>query len=386
LARAILGASAGGRQRRRPAWGLALVAALGLSACAGRHAEVVAMDAMRFAAVDVDGARRVEVLDPEVLFREGGQAFEAGEFVLAARRYALIVEHFPSSRFGDVARFNAGLALAKAGRCEDALPFLAGAAERTAGSKDAHDALFQSAVCLQTLERWAAAVAEIDRILRPEYPGIVTADRIEALTRRGQCQQEIGDLALAERDYLDALREYRHHLDDRSLVANRYVSLAQFQIGEIYRELFRAIHFRLPLDRMARDLEDKSNLFLKAQNAYLKTLRLQHPEVAVVSGYRLGSLYESMHDDMMAAQVPGDLARDEVEVYYEELRKHVRPLIVRAIDIYERNVQLGRRLGGSQDEWVRKTEASLARLREILGEDAGREALARVRGSQGQPE
>ncbi|MEZ4266305.1 MAG: tetratricopeptide repeat protein [Myxococcota bacterium] len=364
---------------------LGLLAVWALAGCASGRG-VVAMDAMHLAAIDVDGTRRVEVLDPEVLFREGGQAFEAEEFLTAARRYALIVEHFPDSRFGDVARFNAGLSFAKAGRCADGLPFLESAAERTAGSKDAHDALFQTAVCHETLGRWDAAIAVLDRILRPEHAGIVTADRIEALTRRGQAQQQLGDLAVAERDYTEALREYRHHLDDRSLVANYYVSQAQFQIGEIYRELFRAIRFRLPLDSMARDLEDKSNLFLKAQNAYLKTLRLQHPRVAVVSGYRLGSLYESMHDDMMAAEVPGDLSREEIDIYYEELRKHVRPLIVRAIDIYERNVQLGRRMGGAGDEWVRKTEASLARLREILGENASREALARVRESTASPD
>jgi tetratricopeptide (TPR) repeat protein len=359
-----------------------VLCAVGTAACAGGRGAVVSMDPMRFAAVDVDGTRRVEVLDPEVLFREGGQAFAAEEYLTAARRYGLIVEHFSDSRFGDVARFNAGLAFAKAGRCAEGLPFLESAAERTAGSKDAHDALFQTAVCHETLARWADAVSVLDRILRPEHAGIVTADRIEALTRRGQARQELGDLAVAERDYTEALREYRHHLEDRSLVANRYVSLAQFQIGEIYRELFRAIRFRLPLDRMSRDLEDKSNLFLKSQNAYLKTLRLQHPHVAVIAGYRLGSLYESMHDDMMAAEVPLDLSREEIDLYYEELRKHVHPLIVRAIDIYERNVQLGRRLGGPEDEWVRKTEASLARLREILGEHASREALARVRDSE----
>ncbi|MCB9729315.1 MAG: hypothetical protein H6744_15970 [Deltaproteobacteria bacterium] len=361
--------------------GLMLALLLGASGCAAHRHQVVAIEPMELAAVDVDGERRVEVLDPEVLFREGGRAFEAGEFLLAARRYALLVERFPESRFGNVARFNAGLAFAKAGRCGDARPHLREAAERTAGSKDAHDALFQWAACDEALADWEDAVAVLDRLLVPEFAGIVTADRIEALTRRGQAQQQLGDLAVAERDYLAALGAYRRHLDDRSLVGNRYVSLAQFQIGEIYRELFRAIHFRLPLERMARDLEDKSNLFLKAQNAYLKTLRLQHPEVAVISGYRLGSLYESMHDDMMAAEVPPDLTREEIDVYEEELRKHVRPLIVRAIDIYERNIQLGRRLGGAQDEWVRKTEASLARLREILGESASREALARVRES-----
>ena len=215
----------------------------------------------------------------------------------------------------------------------------------------------------------------LDRVLRPEYEAITEVERLEAHALRGLARQELGDLALAERDYLEALKLHRRHLDPSSLVGNPSVSMAQYQIGEIYRELFAAIHFRLPVDRMMRDLEDKSNLFLKAQNAYLRAVRLHHPEYAVKAGYRLGALYEVFYDDMMSAEVPAELDQEEVDVYYEELRKKVRPLVVRAIDIYERNLQLGRRMGEG-GEWVRKTEASLARLQEVLRDDASRDALA----------
>src|SRR5690606_33885338 len=126
-----------------------------------------------------------------------------------------------------------------------------------------------------------------------------------------------------ERDYRKALDLYQDHLEVRGLDKSPYVSQAQFRIGEIYRELFASIRFRLPLERMARDLEDKSNFFLMAQSAFLRALRLQHPDWAVVAGYRLGALYETMHDDMMAAEVPNDLSPEEIEIYEEELRSKV---------------------------------------------------------------
>ena len=112
--------------------------------------------------------------------------------------------------------------------------------------------------------------------------------------------------------------------------------------------------------------------------AELKALRLQHPDYAVVSGYRLGALYEVMYDDMMAAEIPTELTREEVELYYEELKKKIRPLLVRAIDIYERNLRMGQRFG-KQGEWVKRTEASLARLKEVLRQDSTREAEAELR-------
>ncbi|TNF29504.1 MAG: hypothetical protein EP329_15515 [Deltaproteobacteria bacterium] len=368
---------------RRPARlaHLLVVGALaGTGACASSGAETVRMDPMTFQVVDEGGRLSVEQLDPEVLFHEGNRAFEAGEWTTAARKYRLVHERFAESRFAVVSAYNAALSLEHDGKCDESLPLYRWVVDRTRGSKDAQDALFRVAACGEALGRWELTLETTAEILRPHYAEISVVDRIGARVHHGYAQQNLGRLALAERDFKAALAEYQRHLDVPALGKSPEVSLAQFQIGELYRDLFASIRFKLPPDRMARDLQDKSNFFLMAQSAYLKTLRLQHPRYAVVAGYRLGALYEVMYDDMMAAEIPPELTREEVEAYYVELRDKIRPLLVRAIDIYERNLRMGQRFGTTND-WVARTEASLARLKEVLRQDSSRDAEAQLRGA-----
>jgi len=365
---------------------LATIATITTGACASSpHSATVEMDPMTFRVVDDEGSPRVEHMDPEVLFREGGRAFEALDYATAARKYALVHTHFPESRFALVSAFNAGLSFERDGRCAQAIPLYQHVAGATHGSKDAQDAYFRLASCYETLEDWARLEAAAETVLEPHYSGIAVVDRIAGFTLRGLARQRRGALALAERDFKQALELYQHNLEDRALSTSPEVSLAQLQIGEIYRELFASIRFRLPTERMARDLEDKSNFFLMAQSAYLRTLRLSHARYAVVAGYRLGALYEVMYEDMMAAEIPPELNREEVAIYYEELRNRIRPLLIRAIDVYERNLRMGQRFGRTGDDWIRRTEASLARLREVLRHDSSRAVEAELQRAAGSP-
>lgn len=344
---------------------------LQLSACAS--AQHIEMEPMRFAVVEGEGGRTVEALDPEALFTDGNRLFEAQDYEHAAHKYGVIVDHFPDTRWYVVASFNAGLSLERAGRHTDAVGRFRAHIAAVSGSKDAQDALFRVAACHEALAEWDAMYAVGEELLAPHYRDIGAVDRLAAHAVRGRAAEGRGQLALAERDYRKALELYQQNLEQRGLDKSPFVSMAQYRIGEIYRELFAAIRFKLPLERMARDLEDKSNFFLMAQSAYLRALRLQHPEWATQAGFRLGALYETMYEDMMGAEVPDDLTRDEIEIYYEALRDKVRPLLVRAIDIYERNIRLGQRMG-RRDGWVSKTEASLARLREVLRAESSRAA------------
>lgn len=335
--------------------------------------QTVEMDPLHFTVVKGRGGAAVEALDPEALFGEGNKAFEDQDFELAARKYGVIVDHYPGTRWFIVASFNAGLSLERAGRHEEAIPRFLAHIEAVSGSKDAQDALFRVASCHEALSQWDAMYAVGERLLAPHYKDIGAGDRLAAHAVRGRAAEGRGELALAERDYRKALELYQKNLEQRGLDKSPFVSLAQYRIGEIYRDLFASIRFKLPLERMARDLEDKSNFFLMAQSAYLRALRLQHPEWATMAGFRLGALYETMYEDMMGAEVPDDLTREEVDIYYEALRDKVRPLLVRAIDIYERNIRLGQRMG-KRDGWVARTEASLARLREVLRAESSRAA------------
>jgi len=345
-------------------------AALG-GGCATQDA--IEMDPMHFAVVESGGVLRVEALDAETLFQEGNRAFEAQDFDLAAAKYTLVIKRFPESRWDRVATFNGGLALEKGKRFAEAVPHFERMVSLVSGSKDAQDALFRLAACHEGLADWKSMRRVGDEILKPHYKDMAIGDRIAGLAVRGRAAEGLGELALAERDYRMALELFRDHLEERGLDKSPHVSLAQFRIGEIYRALFGSIRFKLPLDRMARDLEDKSNFFLMAQSAFLRALRLQHPDWAVVAGFRLGTLYETMYEDMLAAEVPTDLNEEEVAIYEEELRSKIRPLLVRAIDIYERNLRLGQRFG-KRDDWMQKTEASLTRLQDLLREDARRAA------------
>ena len=348
-------------------WG----ALAGLAGCAST--QTVEMEPLHFTVVTGRDGASVEALDPESLFTEGNKAFEAQEYEVAARKYGVVVDHFPDTRWYVVAAFNAGLSLERAGRHDEAIGRFRAHIDEVSGSKDAQDALFRVAACHEALAQWDAMYRVGEDLLVPHYKDMGAGDRLAAHAVRGRAAEGRGQLALAERDYRKALELYQHNLEQRGLDKSPYVSLAQYRIGEIYRELFASIRFKLPLERMARDLEDKSNFFLMAQSAFLRALRLQHPEWATMAGFRLGALYETMYEDMMGAEVPDDLTSEEIDIYYEALREKVRPLLVRAIDIYERNIRLGQRMG-NRDGWVAKTEASLARLREVLRAESSRAA------------
>jgi len=355
----------------------AVVVTLLLSACGSPSPRVVKLDPMHVEAVEVDGERSIEIMDPQVLFDEAGKAFQASDYATAARKYTLIVERFPSSRWADVSRYNGGLALQRSGRCPEAVTLFTQMITRLAGSKDAQDGLFQVATCHEQTGSWPEAQAALDRLLLPEYERISAVTRVEAQALRGMALQAQGEAAHAERDYKAALSLYKENIDHPALQRSRYVSMAQFQIAEIYRDLFSAIRFRLPVERMEKDLEVKANLFLKCQAAYLRTVRLQHPDYSVRGGFRLGEIFETFYDHLLSAEVPEDLSEEEIQVYYEALKENTQPLVKKAVDVFERNLMLGQRMGQS-GEWVRKTEASLTRLRELLRDDMAREALRKA--------
>ena len=116
---------------------------------------------------------------------------------------------------------------------------------------------------------------------------------------------------------------------------------------------------------MKRDLTDKSHFFLKSQSAFLRCIRLRQSYWAVAAGFQLGKLYEDFYDHMMASEIPKDMSADDQGIYFDELKRYIRPLVVRAIDVYERNIGMSDRLG-EHGEWAKKTQERLDRMRAIL--------------------
>jgi len=335
----------------------------------GGCTEVIRMDPMVFQATDGPDGLQVNTMDPEALFQEGKSAFRAQKYDESAHIFTLFLKHFPEDSRASNARYNAGLSLERLEEWDAAkFHFLA----YTGGAKDVRDQIdghFRLVICFRGLRDWGGMKDRLD-ILRKL--ALTPLDRAEVLALTGYAYEMQGHMALAERSYLKALELEREQEDPQLFKSNEHLAMAQYQIGEIYRRLFDAIAFRLPVERMQRDLHDKSTLFLKAQSAYLRTIRRQQKSWAFAAGFRTGEIYEAFYQDFLKSEVPSELDNEEVQIYFEELRDQIRPLLERAIRIYERNIKMGARSRQGDNPWIEKTRSHLERLKSLLAEEMER--------------
>ncbi len=337
-----------------------LVLALG---CHRETVRTVELDPLAVRARQTPAGTQVDVADAGDLFERGMAAWDRGEWRRAAAAFEELIELFPRDRRSGVAHFNAGVARARAGDWSKAVEHLEAYLAGDLSARDRADGLSELAAALDHLGRWD----ELDRVTAELVAADLDRyDRMQAWTLRGVALVHRHDLPGAEEAFRKALAIYRRHATEPLFRRNRWAARAQFEIGEIYRQLFEGIALRLPLDRMERDLDDKSRFFLRAQSAYLRAVRIGYSPVSVAAGFQLGSLYETFYRDLLHAEVPDSLTPEERAIYFQQLFKHIRPLVERAVHIFERNLRMAERSGVDDSDWVARTRLHLRTLRAVL--------------------
>lgn len=321
----------------------------------------------------ITGDLELDKLNDEELFAAGTSFYAAEDWAQAARYFSRICDFHPKSKHRRLALYNAGLAFEKLKAWDDAYAKFLELSDPK-GSGDALDAAFRVAEVLYHLERHADAV-EVLRVIA-DRPELAVDRRIEARTQQGICELEGGDLDTAERTLRSVLALYNEH-PDKDLIDEYFPGQAQFFVGEIFRLRYESIVLdaNKSTEKLAEDLEYKSELLLSAQGHYLRAIRLGNGYWATAAGQRIGQLYENMYDHMVNAPAPGDLSQEEQDVYRAELRKKIRVLISKAITVYERTLEAAERIG-SQSPFVEETRASLKRMKELLLAEAKAEEEA----------
>ncbi|HET7824074.1 MAG TPA: tetratricopeptide repeat protein, partial [Anaeromyxobacter sp.] len=235
----------------------------------------------------------LEGKNDEELFAIGTAAYGAGDFARAAAAFARLADLFPSSRHEAAALFNAGLAFERQEEWRLAQERFR-TLERKYTGPDAIEASFRVAECQYHLRELADARATLDALARRTDLG--AADRVRALAQRGIVELEDGKSEDAERTLRLALGTYASASEEERL-DERFAAQAQFYLGEVYREWFRA----LPIDpsrgddaALQQELERKSEMLLSAQGHYLRAIRMGNDRWAVASGFRIGELYDEL--------------------------------------------------------------------------------------------
>jgi tetratricopeptide (TPR) repeat protein len=326
---------------------------------------------VRFDPVHVVGDPELEKLNDEELFAGGTSSYAAGEYRNAARYFGRLVDSFPQSTHRRVALYQAGLAHERLEEWQLAYQRFIELADPQKGTGDALDAVFRAAETLYHMERHAEAAALLEVIAhRVDLP---VNKRIEAQVQHGICLLEAGLSQPAEASLRKALAIW-NELSNKDEVDTYFPAQAQFFLGEIYRLHCdsAALDPSKGTDALANALEEKAQLLLSAQGHYLRAIRLGHPYWATAAGAQIGGLYERLYEQMVSSPAPPELTGEQVELYRQELRKKIRVLLTKAINIYESTLEAAERIG-AQNAFVDKTRASLKKMKDLLLADAQRE-------------
>jgi tetratricopeptide (TPR) repeat protein len=352
----------------------ALVAMLFASGCAlfrGSHPSGPPKEELRFEPMVITADLELEKLNDEELFAFGSSAFAAQEYRQAARCFDRLAEFHPASKHWRSAVYNAGLAHEKNKEWEDALARFSQLSDPQRGQGDALDAAFRVAEVLYQLERYPEGLKILGVIAsRADLP---LNRRIEAQVQQGICELEAGNAEGAEATLRKAISNYQS-TGDKSEVDDYFPAQAQFFLGEIYRLRYESVELSPDqgIDQLAKDLEYKAELLLSAQGHYLRSIRIGQGYWATASGARIGGMYENLYQHMISSPAPRELNAEEAEVYRQELRKKIRVLLTKAINIYERTLETAERIGAS-NPFVEKTRESLKKMKDLLLADAKRD-------------
>lgn len=347
------------------------------TACAGSQQSVTQLDPIVIKHRTTPSGRRVYVRDFDLLYEEGMAQYGEKRWLPAAEVLEIAIAEYPNHVNLGPAYYHAGLARLILQAHDLAAAHFREAIRRYQGSRDARDALFLLAEALTGAGKHGQAAAVYQGALSdPAVAKVIggplgVLDRLEALTRAGISLRRAGDVHKADRQLRSVERMYRDHRDVRAVAESDWVARAYFERGEIYRELFATIHFKLPVEHMKRDLEDKANLFLKAQSAYFRCVRFHNPRWSLAAGFQIGNLYARLIDDIYAAEVPAELSSDLVEAYRAELWKNTGKLARKAVVVFRKNIDLAKRMGHN-DEWVARSQEQLDRMQELMRQEEAR--------------
>ncbi|MFB6264619.1 MAG: tetratricopeptide repeat protein [Bradymonadaceae bacterium] len=327
--------------------------------------------------VGEDGEGRT--IDAGELFDKAYRAFQNRRFERAAERYRAIVEHFPDSRYYRSALYNAGLAYEEIGRRKAASKMYRRLIDEFPDRKDTVDAFYRLADVHARRSDYRAVVELMTKVMIRD--DLTTFDRIEARVRRAEAFLEMGRLDKAETGFEKVLELNRKASAADELPENsRFICRAYVGLGRVVHRRVGEIPLKLPPERMGDDLKKKAELLLDAQSFYMRALRKHHPKWSVAAGYRIGRLYEDFYSDIMAAEIPAELTDQQVEMYFDQLRERLRPVLKRAIDVYERNLSMSRRFGETPENnrWVAETAESLERMKRYLRDPQTRERAQKL--------
>lgn len=330
-------------------------------------------------------AERIEVprvvVTPEAvtsvdeLYANAQRALDAHDYTAAAAGFQRVYELEPDGALADEALFWRGTAQDLGARVVDALRTYELLSRRFPDSPRTRTVLVRRTRLYTYLEQYSVAGQVADEVFA-RFTDLRPFEQITLLGAKALSLTAAGEIPQAEY-YLEKARTVieEHGLDAAGAIP-RDLAQVYFALGETRRMRAEQIRF-VPLPaNFAGALEQRCQLILDAQSAYSDSMRAEDAHWSAMAGFRVGELYQRLHDDLM--QVPPPSSADSVQraqLFEGAMRLRYSILLEKARSMMTHTIEMARRTG-ERSVWIAKAEQSVRELDEaVRREHAALDAL-----------
>ncbi|RMF17177.1 MAG: hypothetical protein D6761_04810 [Candidatus Dadabacteria bacterium] len=298
---------------------------------------------------------------PAEFFEAGNDAYDDADWRTAVAWYDRIIHEYPEHELVPSALFNGGLALEQLNDLGRAEAYFAAIVDRASESELVASALWN----LVELREKRAAWSDVLQTIAQFHDLDLSDDERFELEARAWIARAILKPTDANIDRLEAIAAtFQERLRRGAQLGRDTLARLYWTVGEIWLGRAQAVIPDPDSRHLEDDLETKAAALLRAQDAYLRTVRALDPVWATAAVFRIGFAYESFYADLINSPAPSALSEDERTVYLEEVYKTLAPVKKKAEMAYERIIRFSRQYSIMSD-WVHQAEERLSRLQAL---------------------
>jgi len=313
--------------------------------------------------------------DIQELFARATADGQAKRYEISASGFERAFQLDPDGPLADRSLFESAEMYDLAGKHAEALARYEQVARRFPKSSLDRVARVRALRIMIYLEQYARA-GELAESTSAKYKDLLSFDQLAVLAARALSRLAVGEDAQAE----TAISKARDIIERESLDAAGRVPAelapVYFALGELRRMRAERIHFVPVPENFGAVLEQRCQLLLDAQSAYSDAMRAYDSHWSAMAGYRVGELYQKLHEEMMQVPPPKSADTERRRQLFEgAMRLRYSILLEKAKAMLDHTIAMAERTG-EQSPWVLKSRQARDAIAKSTEEE--RQALARL--------
>lgn len=237
------------------------------------------------------------------------------------------------------------------------------------------EALVRSIRLLCFLERWQRCGEASDTLLG-RYKDLDPLESVVGFSGKALALVAKGDDEKATYFIEKGRTIIEDHQLDRAGAVPRDLAQLYYALGETRRMRAERIKFNPLPANFAAALEQRCQLLLDSQSAYSDAMRAYDAHWSAMAGFRVGELYQKLHEDVMAIPKPDSAKTTKQEQLFEgAMRLRYSILLDKALSMMEHTLSMSKRTG-ENSAWVERAEEARQKIQRAVG--AEKEAIDKL--------